>query len=311
MGLYQKYRPTKLEEVVGQPAAVKTISTLLKKGTYPHATLFSGPSGVGKTTLARIVARKLRCLDSDFVEVNCAVVSKPIDTIRSIKEVMGLSSMAGNGHPRIWLLDEVQSLSRAGFAQQALLKMLEEPPKHVYFMLASTDVNKIIPTIRTRCTQVNLSSIPDQQLDILIQGVCAAEKVEDVTEVIRDKIVELSEGSARKSLVLLEQVIDIAGEDERLECLVKSDEQVVAVEICRALFRRASWAEVAKVVKQVDEDPEMVRRRILVYATAVLLSGGKQSARAALVVETFRDHFFDCGRAGLAAGCYAVCLDKT
>src|SRR6266480_3545550 len=141
MEFYRKYRPKTLKGIVGQEGAISSLQKLIDKGTIPHALLFTGPSGSGKTTIARIVKDHLGCGDADYQEVDCAVVESPIEAVRAIHRASHLSPMSGSC--RIFFLEEVQSLSKAGFSQQALLKLLEEVPDHVYFILATTDPTKL------------------------------------------------------------------------------------------------------------------------------------------------------------------------
>ena len=133
MELYKKHRPSYLEDVFGQPEAVKVLGSMIEKDDLPHSILFTGPSGVGKTTLARILKEELECHANDFKEINCADF-RGIDTIRDIRNNMNRQSLMGG--PLIWLIDEAHKLTND--AQTAFLKMLEDTPKHVYFFLATT-----------------------------------------------------------------------------------------------------------------------------------------------------------------------------
>lgn len=305
MELVHKYRPKLLKQVIGQESAVKTLRPMLKSKHVPHALLFTGPSGCGKTTLARIVCRSLGCQGTDLVELNCAD-ARGIDTIREIRKNSGRKPLSGGGV--CYILDEVHKLT--GDAQTGLLKPLEEPPSHVYYMLCTTDPHKLLNTIKTRCTEIKTGLVGDDDLLRLVQSVVAKEELA-VEESVLHKAVEVACGSPRKALVLLNQVAEIGSEEEQIEALEKADADVNAIVICRALFRNAPWKEIAKALRDVDQEPETVRRRILVYADKILLTSyGKTAARAYYLIERFRDHFYDCGKAGLTACCYDVCNSK-
>jgi DNA polymerase-3 subunit gamma/tau len=152
-------RPTTFGEVVGQPRAVAQLTQMGRDDRRPHLLLFVGPSGCGKTTLARIVRRKLRCGEADFMEVNAAN-NRGIDMVRDIEQRIGLAPI--DGDCRVWLIDEAHALTPD--AQGAFLKILEEPPSHVYFMLATTDPQKLKPTIRTRATEIVVYPVPPDDL---------------------------------------------------------------------------------------------------------------------------------------------------
>ena len=139
MALPIKYRPTVLKDFYGNQVLKSALGAILKRDLedIPHAMLFIGSSGCGKTTLARIVASKLDCVDAEFYELNSADV-RGVDTIREVSKNMKYSPMSGS--VRIWLFDEVHKMTND--AQNAMLKMLEDPPDHVYFMLATTDPQK-------------------------------------------------------------------------------------------------------------------------------------------------------------------------
>lgn len=306
--LYHRYRPKKLTDVVGQDSALKVLNGYIKSKQIPHAILFVGPSGCGKTTLARILKNQLVCHDMDFEEVNCAAIESPIEAIRNIQQRMGLAPVAGP--VRVWLLDEVQALSRAGFAQQALLKMLEDVPKHCYFFLATTDPGKVIPTIRNRCTEIALKSISTRDLGGLISAIITKEKIK-VSEEVMDRVIETADGSARKALVLLESVIRIEGEEEQLEAVHASDSRRQAIDLCRALMNpTVTWPEVAKILREVQEEAETIRHIMLGYMSSVMLKGGKGLDRAHQIILGFEMDFFSSRKAGLIAACYQIVRNR-
>lgn len=302
MELYRRLRPTKFNEVIGQPMAVRILTDLVKKKNIPHAIAFTGASGCGKTTLARILVTKLGCNKEDFCEINAAD-ARGIDTIREIRSHMGYAPMQGSC--RIWLIDEAHRLTSD--SQSALLKMLEDCPDHVYFMLATTDENKLLPTIRTRCTEIRLISLPQKPMEDLITGAAKKEGIEVSKELLK-QLIECADGSARKALVLLEQIAGIEDEAERIDAVQKADSKRDAIEIARSLINpKATWQEIAAIIKRVEDDPEKIRRMILGYASAVLLNGTKISPNAYLVISCFETDFFASGKAGLVRACYEVC----
>ena len=306
MELYKKYRPENLSEIVGQPEAIKILSGLIKKKNLPHAILFTGPSGCGKTTLARIIRTLVDCKSEDYVELNCADF-RGIDMIRDIRSRLSLAPMGG-GSSRVYYIDECHQLTKD--AQNGMLKMLEDTPRHIFFFLATSEPNKLIAAIKTRCTEIKVKYLAIGELKSLIEGIVKKEKVKISGDVI-DKITELAEGSARKALVLLQAVIDIDGDEEQLEALEKSVPYAQAIELARLLLNpRCTWPDMSKLIKSVEEEPESIRRLILGYMTTVMLSNAKLASRCFLIIQIFRDHWYDCGKAGLASCCYEVITSK-
>lgn len=307
--LYLKYRPTTLKGLVGQTKSVQMLEQLVKDNKVPHALLFSGPSGIGKTSVARILKSILKCSDRDYYEIN-ASSSRGIDTIRDIDEKMNLSPWGGPC--TIYVLDECHQLTKrkGGDAQSALLKMLEDTPRHVYFFLATTHPGDLLPTILTRCTKIKFNSISDKALEGLVLDVCKKEKIKLEEEVV-DKLVATAGGSARECLVLLHQIVGIEGVEDQLDCIQSSDTQAQAIALARALMNtRVKWPEVAKILKSLEDEPETIRQMVLSYANSVLIGGKGNLDRAYLVIQAFRDNYYECGKAGLAASCYEVVAQK-
>lgn len=296
--LYKKHRPTTFRQVVGQSAAVQSLVDMGKRRAVPHTLLFSGPSGCGKTTLARILRVKLGCSDTDFTELNCADF-RGIDMVRDIRNQMQLRPMAGPC--RVWLIDEVHQLTAA--AQDAFLKILEDTPGHVYFLLATTDPQKLKQTIRTRCTDIRVQALTRAQVADLLTTTAADEGAAIAEEVV-DAITEQAEGSARRALVLLHQCLSMSDTEQQIKAVRDSNGQTQAIELARALVdQRQTWANVATILKGLeDEDPEGLRHMVLAYCTKALL--GKAGSKVVPVLQAFRDNFYDSKRAGLVLACW-------
>lgn len=296
--LYKRYRPKTLSEVIGQDSAVSVLRSKLDSNSLPHCLLFTGPSGVGKTTLARILARKLMLADNEESEINCAIC-EPLDTIRRIEDSSVKTNLLFPVY--CWVLDEFQSFSRATHAQQACLKMFEDVKPWTYFFLCTTDPAKIIPTIRNRCTEIRLSAVPNNLIAGLLRKVAQREK-KKLADVLANYIADAANGSVRQALVLLEQVIDIDDPAEQEALIQKESAAAVGIDLCRALMdSRVGWSEVAQILRGLDgEEPEKIRRAVLGYARAVLLKGHKPNPRAMKIIRYFANHFFDSGHAGLA-----------
>jgi DNA polymerase-3 subunit gamma/tau len=299
--LYKVYRPKTFKAVAGQDATIKQLTKMLKGKRLPHSLLFHGPSGCGKTTLARIVADKLGCKDHDLAEMNCADI-RGIDAVRQIRSQVNLAPVVGKC--RVWIIDEAHKLTND--AQNAFLKLLEDTPRTAYFFLATTEPGKLITTVRTRCTELPIELMSTAALKTMIARVCGREEIE-LPEDVGDALLEASGGSARKALVLLDQVRGENDEDEQLRILSSADERQNAIEIARMLIRSdTTWKGMAKLLKSIDDEPEGLRHMILGYATSVVLGCGPGTPRAATILEEFSQNFYDSKRAGLVNACYAV-----
>lgn len=298
MELYKKHRPTMYKDIIGQQEAVKMLQS---KKEIQHFLLFTGPSGCTKTTLARIVAKKLGCGQHDLHEVNCADF-RGIDTIRDIRTQMDLAPISGKCS--VWIIDEAHKLTND--AQNAFLKMLEDTPNHVYFMLATTEPNKLLKTVITRATQIVTRLLTPKEVSTLVKRIAAKENFK-LTEEVEEKIVNVCEGSARKALVLLESILDVKDEEDQLSIIQKGDYQAVASNIFKELISPyGKWANLAPTLKTIEEEPEGIRMYVLAAARNVLLANGKGASRAFTIIQSFRDNFYDGKHAALAAACYEV-----
>jgi len=168
--LYRKYRPEKFSEVFGQEHIVKVLKGSLELGNIGHAYLFSGPRGTGKTTMARIMARELQCSDTDIIEIDAAS-NRGIDDIRQLRE--GIHSLPFSSPYKMYIIDEVHMLTKEAF--NALLKTLEEPPSHVIFILATTELHKVLPTVVSRCMSFVFRAPSKNVLKEMIKGVVEKE----------------------------------------------------------------------------------------------------------------------------------------
>lgn len=305
MELYKKYRPKQLKEVVGQNDVLRSLYTMYKKKKLPHALLFTGPSGCGKTTIARIIANLLGCGSHDFHELNTADF-RGVDMVRNIRSQMTLSPISGSC--QIYLIDECHKLTND--AQNAFLKILEDYPSHVYFFLCTTDPQKLLKTIRTRCTEIAVKSLSDEAMTKLLKSVCLKERKRISDEVI-EKIVENSEGSARQALVNLHAIIDLDKEKDMLEAIQKSSVKIQAFEIARALSNpKTTWSTMSKILREVDtEEAESIRWMVLSYAKSAILNN-RNVGQNYLVLDSFGDNFFDSKAAGLVRACYEVIAAK-
>jgi len=308
---YKKFRPTLFKHVEGQSQAINTLNKLLapnknKKVLFPHSLLITGPSGCGKTTIARILSAKLGAQENDYYEKDCTDF-RGIEMVRDLRTQLNIAPI---GKCRMYVIDECHQLTTD--AQNALLKVLEDTPSHVYFVLCTTDPQKLKSTIITRCTEVKTKSLTSKELEAVIMRVCCKENLKLKDEVV-ERLVEASEGSARKALVLLNQIANLETSKEQIKAIVASDAKQQGIAVARALINpNVSWAQMATVLKACIEEPETIRHIVLGYCSAILLGNGNKSMllRCDLIIDCFGDHFYDSKKAGLIRACREVVLTK-
>ena len=194
-------------------------------------------------------------------------------------------------------------LSSAG--QEAFLKILEDTPKHVYFMLATTDTQKLNKAILTRCTQIKCKLLSEEDLISVLDTVIVKENKPVDTDILR-KIAEVAEGSARKALVILHAVIGLEKIEDQLAAIEATDIKKQAIEIARALLnQQTKWHKMQEILKNVDEEPETIRSMILSYCNTIMLGKGNH-LRAAMIIEEFRENWYDEKKSGLTISCWNV-----
>ena len=200
-----EYRPKSFNDMIGQDAIVKTLNNAIKNDNIPQALLFCGPRGVGKTSCARILAKTINNLEDDF-EYNIfeldAASNNSVEDIRNITDQIRIPPQTGRY--KVYIIDEVHMLSNQAF--NAFLKSLEEPPEHVVFILATTEKNKILPTILSRCQIYDFKKVDNESIIKLLSKICKEKKVK-YEDGSLSLIAERSDGSIRDSLSIFDRLV--------------------------------------------------------------------------------------------------------
>lgn len=303
-GFQITYRPDSLENVVGNKAAVKAVNGLLDRelDDIPQAILFHGHPGCGKTTLARIFAAEIGCNEGTVFEYNSSN-TRGIDTIRKIASDATLAPTFGD--VQAFIIDECHQLTKD--AQNAALKMLEDVPKNTFFLLCTTNPEKLIKPIRSRCTSITVNPLTSRDIRDLLQSIAEQEGDAEFPTEVFDAIADASDGVPRDAVKMLDMVWEMDDIDEMIEA-VKQDipDESGVKELCRALMEDAKhkkWKDIAELIKGLKEEPESVRRAILGYYNSVMLNTAEPDYRAAQIAECFESNYYDNGRTGLTLSC--------
>ena len=257
--LARKYRPLNFTKLVGQNNLIKTLSGSIERGRLAHAYILTGVRGVGKTSTARIIAKLFNCTNPeksseiainpcgvcdsclgiaegkniDVLEIDAAS-NTGVDNIRELIDGVGYKPLTSKF--RVYIIDEVHMLSKGAF--NALLKTLEEPPEHVKFIFATTEIRKVPITILSRCQRFDLQIVPSKILIDHLKWVCEEEKINFTLEALQI-IVRVSGGSVRDALSLLDQSASISGDDiksETISFMLGLPSRVSSIEILENIF---------------------------------------------------------------------------
>ncbi len=265
--LHLIYRPSNFDEVIGHEKVISSLQIVLKKD-QSHSFLFSGKSGVGKTTLARIIAKEVGCLDPEIHEIDAATHTG-VDDMRTIADHVQYRPLLGT--KKCLIVDEAHSLTKQ--AWQALLKSLEEPPRHAYWVLCTTEPSKVPKTIKTRCAYYHLDSVSDDDILSLVKFVMKDVGIKIHPEVVK-AIVASAEGSPRQALVNLVicQNCTAPGEVYKLVRVAGEDSEVI--DLCRYLVKgKYTWSKTAKFLTPLKQfNPESIRLIISSYLSACVLN---------------------------------------
>ena len=280
--LYRKYRPAELAGVVGQEHITELLAAAVSRGKLTHAYLFTGPRGTGKTSVARILARTVNDLaldqpieaELDIIEIDAAS-NRGIDEIRALREK--IATAPARLSYKVFIIDEAHMLTREAF--NALLKTLEEPPPHVIFVLATTEVHKLPDTVVSRTQRYDFRPVRPERMLPHLRMVAEAEQIR-VHDDALELIAELSSGGFRDALSLLDQVSVLDREITR-EVVARlagiGDETLV-----RAMLAQATNAEIDAALATLGElwqrgaEPTLLTEHILILARAAFLSSEPQ-----------------------------------
>ena len=316
--LYRRYRPGSFDEIVGQVPVVRTLTNAITESRLHHAYLFTGPRGTGKTSIARILAKAVNCVDGptpspcgtcescvsitagtslDVIELDMASHGG-VDDARDLRERAQFAPTTGRR--KVYILDEVHMASTAAF--NALLKLIEEPPGHVMFAMATTDPQKVLPTILSRVQRLDLRRVEAEALGAHVVRIVAAEGT-TIDELAVDAVVRSGDGSVRDTLSILEQVLAFAGGDVTVDHVAQVLGTTPGATVAAAADRLAASdlaGLLGMVARLVDEGHDLRRfamdlvahlRDLLVLQAAPLhpeLVDATRERRAELVAQAER-----------------------
>jgi replication-associated recombination protein RarA len=286
--LHLKYRPKDFDDVVGQDAVVKSLRGIFTpQATVPHSFLFTGPSGTGKTTLARIIASNLGALAINILEIDAARYSG-IDSMREILNGSQYVSL-GMSPVKIIIIDECHALSKQTW--QTLLKKVEEPEPHLYWIFCTTESEKVPKTIRTRCHAYDMKPVPWDLLAGYLEEIVKLEGLKIPPEFI-SLAARKSDGSVRQGLVFVSMLNGIVEKAQALQLLEDFEAQEKGpLGLARMLCKGCKWDDARKALLEMDEQvsPETIRMTVLSYVAAALknTAGEKEAERLLAILSTF------------------------
>jgi DNA polymerase III subunit gamma/tau len=307
--LYRKWRPQTFSEVVGQARVTNTLANALSSGRLVHAYLFSGPRGTGKTSTARILAKAINCVEGptatpcgvceacvsiaegtalDVIEIDAAS-NRKIDEIRDLLDKIPYTPTMLR--TKVYIIDEVHQLTAE--ASSALLKTLEEPPGHVVFVLATTEPQKLLPTIISRCQRFDFSLVSAVEMENLLEHIASREGI-DIDLDAMGMIAEHAHGSVRDAIGVMDQISNLSGEkitQEQLAEMLGEVETSLVFEAVDYISERDTAGALSLVGRLVEDgtDPRRFVEALISHLRALFLV--QNAANPAEIVEATAEHF--------------------
>jgi DNA polymerase-3 subunit gamma/tau len=245
--LYRKYRPKKFEDVIGQDHVVKVLEAQVKSGDIAHAYVFAGTRGTGKTSVARILASEIGITSNDIYEIDAASHTG-VDDIREIND--SVYSLPFDSKYKVYILDEAHMLSKQ--ASNALLKTLEEPPAHVIFILATTEIHKIPETVLSRCQVYTFKKPTQEVLKKVVQNICKKEgfKIDDPSA---ELVSLLGDGSFRDTLGIVQKIVSFSKDKNISEEEVRLVTGAGSVELINGVVEAISKDDLSMALSKTKE----------------------------------------------------------
>jgi DNA polymerase-3 subunit gamma/tau len=288
--LYRKYRPETFDQVIGQDHVKEVLQGAIASGKISHAYLFSGTRGTGKTTMARIFARAVGASPNDIYEIDAAS-NRGIDDIRQLRDAV--ATLPFESPYKVYIIDEVHMLTKDAF--NALLKTLEEPPRHVIFIFATTELHKVLETILSRCQVFTFHKPSSSTLREMLTHIALQEE-KNLEPSAAATIAILGEGSFRDAQSVLQKVLSISGNEknitaEQVERVTGAPSGVLVNEIIKNLAEKNREGALTTLEKIVDQniDIEILIRLLMHKIRSILLLRFSKNAFEKIQIEFSED----------------------
>lgn len=288
-----KYRPLDFNELIGWEKEKESLLSIINT---KRMFLLYGLRGCGKTTIARLIGYELKIDDFDIIEIDGASNSG-VENARKIKANAWNAPMKGD--KKIYIIDEVHRLSPEAF--DALLKTLEEPPKHCVFVICTSEVGKVPETIKSRAAAYEVKPLDRNDSYKLINWICEEEKLQ-IPDAVKQAIVQQKEGIPREMVVALDMVKSMKKEEDAIALISSSSSDPKVADLCKALLAKESWDKIRNILSDMKGDPESIRYGVSGYINKVML--GKDSPQAAMIAMNFTQSFMYSKQLGLTLACY-------